>query len=276
MTIIAIFVFLFGISIGSFLNVCIWRIPRGESIVTPSSRCPNCGHSIKWFENIPLLSWLVLRGRCSGCGESISPRYFCVELLTGLLFLIAWFRIMELRPPVEFIFPAFILYAVAMRFIVTTAFIDYDHRLIPDKTTYPVMFFGFLWAAMYPPFWGAASSFRALSYSCASATCFGVALSIFALAGRKIMKQDAFGWGDVKYVVAVAALLGPHAAFLTLFAGSVVGAVFGIALAVFKKKRNLKFSIPLGPCLAAGTFLWIVRGPELVAAFFRLTAAWRR
>ena len=274
MLIQTIFVFLFGISVGSFLNVCIWRMPRGESIVSPGSRCPKCGHVIRWYENLPLISWLMLRGRCSSCSEPISIRYFCVELLTGALFLLAWFRLFELKIPQECLFPAFVLYAATIMLMVAAAFIDYDHRLIPNKTTYPAIIFGIAWAALNPRFWHACSSFKALAYSCASASVFGVALSLFALGGERIFKKNAFGWGDVKYVVAIAALLGPRAAFLTLFAGSVVGVVFGVSLAVIKK-RGLKSYIPLGPFLALGTLLWILRGPEIVLLYLRLFAPHR-
>ena len=270
MVILTIFVFFLGICIGSFLNVCVWRIPRGESIVSPPSHCPKCDHRIRWYENIPLLSWTCLRGKCSNCAEPISARYFCVELLTGLLFLLGWFRVFELGVPGELILPAFALSAVTIILMVTTSFIDYDHRLIPNKITYPAVAFGFLWAMLYPGLWHARTSFAALSFACASAAVFGLLLAIFAVVGKKICKKDALGWGDVKYVVAVAALLGPNAAFVTLFAGSVIGAVFGVCVAIVKKK-DLKLAIPLGPCLALGTLIWILRGRELVAAYWRFT-----
>ena len=272
MLIQTLFVFLFGISVGSFLNVCIWRMPRGESIVSPGSRCPKCGHEIRWYENLPLFSWLMLRGRCSSCSEPISIRYFCVELLTGSLFLIAWGRLFELRVPDDYLFAAFVLYAATLMLMVATAFIDYDHRLIPNKITYPAIIFGIAWAAINPRFWHTASSFSALAFSCASASVFGISLAIFALAGEKIFKKTAFGWGDVKYVAAIAALLGPRAAFLTLLAGSVVAVAFGVSMAVIKK-RSLKSYIPLGPFLAFGTLLWIARGPEIVSVYLRLAAS---
>lgn len=264
------FVFLLGICVGSFLNVCVWRIPRGESIVSPPSHCPKCDHSIRWYENIPLLSWLCLRGKCSKCKEPISSRYFCVELLTGVLFLLVWFRVINLGLPVALILPAFALFATTVMLMVMTSFIDLDHRLIPNKVTYPSMAFGFIWAILYPGLWHAKGSFAALSFACASAAVFGLSLAIFAVVGKKIFKKDALGWGDVKYVVAIAALLGPKAAFVTVLAGSIIGAVVGVGVIIVKKK-DLKVSIPFGPCLAAGTLIWMLRGRELVAAYWRLT-----
>ncbi|NOY74606.1 MAG: prepilin peptidase [Kiritimatiellaeota bacterium] len=275
MLIPTVFVFVFGACVGSFLNVCIWRIPRGESVVSPPSHCPKCDHRIKWHENLPLLSWLFLRGRCSNCAEPISPRYFCVELLTGALFLFAWFRLFVLRVPNDFILPAFALYAVTIMFMVSTSFIDYDHRLIPNKITYPAMFFGMFWAYLFPAFWQARTSFIALSLSCASAALFGILFSLFAVAGRMFVKKDALGWGDVKYIVAIAALLGPRAAFVTIFAGAIIGSTLGIVLAVVKK-RGLKSYIPFGPSLAGGTLIWLAAGPELVSAFWNLTRALHR
>ncbi|MCK5845674.1 MAG: prepilin peptidase [Victivallales bacterium] len=270
MIVITVFVFLLGISVGSFLNVCIWRLPRGKSIVSPSSHCPKCDHSIRWFENLPLLSWLVLQGKCSNCGEPISPRYFGVELLTGILFLLAWFRMFELHVPTEFIKPAFALYATTIMLMVTTTFIDYDHRLIPNKTTYPAIAFGLTWAAVNPEFWNTHSAFQAFSFSCASTAVFGLALATLVVVGRMIFNKDVLGWGDVKYIAAIAALLGPRAAFITIFAGSVCGALVGVTGALAKKK-GLRRSIPFGPSLAVGTLIWIARGPEIVEAYWRLT-----
>ncbi len=262
-----------GLCIGSFLNVCIWRIPRGESIVLPPSHCPKCDKLISWYENIPLLSWLALRGRCSNCKNAISPRYFCVELLTGLMFLAVWFRVYSLRLPANLTLTLLITYFILVVFIVLTIFIDYDHHIIPNKITYPVVVFGLILAIYAPAFWKLADGSRwmAFCFSCASILVAGGSLAIFAIVGKKIFKKDALGWGDVKYIAAVAAVLGPWAAFFTLLIGSILGAVVGLTL-VALKKSGLKSGIPFGPSLAIATFIWLLCGSELMQAYFKFTA----
>jgi leader peptidase (prepilin peptidase)/N-methyltransferase len=172
--------------------------------------------------------------------------------------------------PVSLILPAFTLFATTIILMVIISFTDLDHRLIPNKVTYPSIAFGFVWSMLYPKLWYAPTSFTAFSFACASASIFGLLLAVVAVVGRKIFKKDALGWGDVKYVVAIAALLGPRAAFVTILAGSIIGALFGIGMIIVKKK-DLKSSIPFGPCLAAGTLIWMLRGRELVDLYWRFT-----
>ena len=131
-------VFFFGLCIGSFLNVCIWRLPRNESVISPSSsHCPKCGHELSWFENIPLLSWLCLRGRCRKCGKPITIRYFLVELLTGCLFVGVWFRILSFKLSFMLFLGLLIGSLVVTGLAIATAFIDYEHFIIPNKNYLP-------------------------------------------------------------------------------------------------------------------------------------------
>lgn len=264
------FIFVLGANIGSFLNVCIWRIPRNKSIVFPSSHCPKCNHELPWYENLPLISWLCLKGRCRKCKNPISIRYLIVELLTGVLFLGVWFRILSFALPLDLFIGLFFGSIVITLLAILTAFIDYEHFIIPNKITYPVLLYGLATAPLFPGLWPGESRWEAFAAACASVTVCGGALALLAIIGKKIFKKDALGWGDVKYIAALAAVLGPFACFFTLFAGSILGACYGLVLVIAKKKK-LKSAIPFGVCLAIGTYLWIICGVETVRAYLRFS-----
>ena len=136
--------FVFGCIVGSFLNVCIHRMPLGMSIVTPPSHCPHCQYSIPWYLNIPLVTWLALRGRCKNCGAPISPRYFIVELLTGVSFLSCWLAFGKTSPPLA------IVYAVFVAGLIVATFIDFEHFIIPDEITYGGMAVGLVASILFP------------------------------------------------------------------------------------------------------------------------------
>jgi len=264
-----VFAFVFGLCVGSFLNVCAWRIPRGESVVSPPSKCPKCDRPIRWYENIPLLSWLALRGRCRGCREPISIRYFLIELATGLLFAAVYVKVDSLGlPRVAFAAELAASLAVASLAVVATV-TDMEHRIIPNKTTYPVVFLGLVLAAAAPENWGMKSPSAGFALSCASVTVCAGAMLLVSIFGKMAFKKDALGLGDVKFVAAVAAALGPRAAFFTLFAGSVLGAAVGLVLMAVRKKGP-KMAIPFGPALAGGALLWIFIGREAWRAYFAL------
>ncbi len=271
-----IFVFCLGLCVGSFMNVCIWRIPRRESVVAPPSHCPGCGHLISWFENIPLLSWLCLRGRCSRCGCRISIRYFVVELLVGLLFLGIWHRALSFGLPFNaFLGVLFSFMAVSM-LAVLAGFIDFEHMIIPNKITYPALLYGIASSAIFPWLWpgGHISRWHALVSCCAWITVCGGGMCLLAYVGRVLFRREALGWGDVKYVAALASLLGPVACFFTLFVASLAGAVSGIVLVACGRKR-LCSPLPFGVCLAIGTILWIFIGRESVAGYLRISQTLR-
>ena len=140
--------FVFGCIVGSFLNVCIYRLPLGMSIVTPPSHCPHCQYSIPWYLNVPLVTWLVLRGRCKNCGAPISPRYFIVELLTGLTFLSCWLAFGRVSPVIV------ILYVILLAGLIVATFIDFEHFIIPDEITYGGMAVGLIASFLFPPLHG--------------------------------------------------------------------------------------------------------------------------
>ncbi|HTV40194.1 MAG TPA: prepilin peptidase [Candidatus Sulfotelmatobacter sp.] len=141
--------FVFGCIVGSFLNVCIYRMPRGLSLVSPPSHCPHCKYSIPWYLNIPLVTWLVLRGRCKNCGAPISPRYFIVELLTGAAFLGCWLRFGNVDHPLPSI-PLALVYAAFLAGLIVATFIDFEHLIIPDEITFGGIAVGLLVSFLLP------------------------------------------------------------------------------------------------------------------------------
>mgnify|MGYP001627568200 CR=1 FL=1 len=279
-TLFSVFAFIFGACVGSFINVCAWRLPRDESIVSPPSHCPKCNHQLAWFENIPILSWLFLIAKCRKCSQSISPKYIIVETITALLFLFAWLKSLSLNQPAMF-FP----YCALVFMIVVTILIDTEHMIIPDEITYSVAFAGLFFAVFLPQNWyGEINVFYkfakfanplnerllAFSFSFISLLISALALAIFAIIGKMIFKCEALGWGDVKYIGALGACLGLPACFWTLLAGSVLGTSYGLIL-IFFKNAKWKTAIPLGPFLSAGTLLWIFLGDRIIQAYIELT-----
>ena len=263
-------VFALGLCIGSFLNVCVWRLPRDESLVSPSSHCPSCGRGIRWHENIPVLSWLCLRARCAGCGCRISPIYPAVELLTAILFVWIWWRIAQRCEPVELFLPRCVMVAV----LIATVFIDAKHFIIPDELTYGGMVAGLVFAAIFPAaVWGVdgqgvAVHGMAVVKAFAGLVFGGGMMAVAAVAGRLIFKQEALGWGDVKLMAAIGSCLGSAACLFTVFVGSLVGSIAGLGLIAVGRGR-LKTAIPFGPYLAVGGCVWMLYGPEIVDAYFR-------
>jgi leader peptidase (prepilin peptidase)/N-methyltransferase len=270
-----VMIFMVGTCIGSFLNVCIWRMPRGESVVSPPSRCPKCGHGLPWYENIPLISWLALRGKCSSCATTITSRYFFVELLTGVLFFILWFKIVADQQPLTLA----LIYLPVVAFIITTIFIDIEHFIIPNKTTFPMMIIGMAAAAAFPQNWQLfgffpevtvfASHFYALGFSIISMLIGYGVMALLSIIGKMIFKRDALGWGDVKYIAAIGACIGLKACFFSLLFGSLFGALFGLAM-MSRKKADSTTALPFGPFLATGTYIWMFYGERLTYLYGKL------
>ena len=230
---------LVGLVVGSFLNVVIWRLPRGESLSRPPSRCPGCGKSIRWFQNVPVLSWLVLRGRCAGCGMRIPFRYPFVELLTGALFLAAWLAWQD--HPVTAL-----LVAIHLAALVAVTFIDADHKIIPDKISKPGLVAALAaapWMALpdrpKPMLAGVSPALDAWLVALAGAAVgAGVLLAIRWIASA-LKKREAMGLGDVKLLAWIGALVGPVYVLVALVVGCVVGSVIGLFIVVLAKLRAL-------------------------------------
>lgn len=249
----AVFVFLFGAVIGSFLNVCIYRLPLDQSIVSPGSRCMSCGAAVRWFDNIPIISWLVLRGRCRGCGAGFSIRYPLVELLTACLFLLLFLRFG--------LSISFAIYALLVVALIVITFIDFDHQIIPDEISLSGVVLGFL-ASFFLPEPGWASSLAGIVVGWGS-----LALVFYAylwLTGR-----EGMGGGDAKLLAMLGAFLGWKAVPFIIFISSLVGSIVGLSLMALQRKgRHL--AIPFGPYLAMGAVLYIFYGPQLINWYLRL------
>ena len=278
--ILAFFSFWLGACIASFLNVVIWRAPRGESIVSPPSHCPKCNSPIKWYQNIPILSWLALRGKCANCRAPISPRYICVELLGGLLFLAVFLWLWLPTVPLWFAVTHVVVMWIWIALMIAGSFIDFDHQLLPDFTTVGGMILGVAeslvstcfnfvygdgvqastWLKFTPLFW----SLSGLVFG------FGL-LWLVRWIGSKAFKREAMGMGDVFLMGAVGALFGPIAVLVTLILSSVVGSVVGVSLILLSKTKLGGFTpIPYGPYICIGCLSWMFFGPQLVGWYLRL------
>lgn len=241
-------IFAFGACIGSFLNVCIWRIPRGESLSKAASHCTVCGNPIKWYDNIPVVSYLVLRGRCRSCHTPYSCTYFLVELITGLLITAVAVKT-GLTQQYASVIPARMLLVF---FGITCAVTDLRFRVVPDKLTFCGMFFALLAAAGLPVVWGEEIWWRAVCDALISGgICFAV-LGAFALAGKIVAKREVLGMGDVKFTALCAMLIGLPGTFFALLAGSLAGTVWGLAV-----KRKLDAQLPFVPFIFGGSLIWI-------------------
>jgi len=258
--ILAIASFALGACVASFLNVVIWRVPRGESIVSPPSHCPKCGAAIKWYQNIPILSWLSLRGKCANCRVPISPRYILIETLGGVLFLAAFWR--------YGISTVTLGMWIWISLMIVGSMIDFDHKLLPDFVTIGGMVLGVLSALMMVLFFGA--PWFALLWSLGGlAFGFGL-LWLVRFFGSKAFKREAMGMGDVLLMGAVGALFGPVAALFTLIVSSLLGSVVGLGMVALSRARLGKFvEIPYGPYICAACLLWMFYGDALVGWYLR-------
>ncbi|MBR0056851.1 MAG: prepilin peptidase, partial [Kiritimatiellae bacterium] len=255
---------LLGACFGSFLSVCVWRIPRGESTVRPRSHCPACNALIPWYWNIPVMSWLALRGKCGRCGARISPRYLLLELLTGALFAgVAWRFAGD--------FPATLLAWVVVFGLELGSFIDLDWYILPDRVTVGGMALGLAASALMPRIHGATywadgllASFGGLAFG------FGT-LWLISVAGRIAYRREALGFGDVKLMGAVGALFGWRAVLAVLFLSALAGSAAGLTLMALGR-RDLQGRIPYGPFIALATLAWLFAGGGLWAWYTALLA----
>ena len=271
------FAFLFGLVIGSFLNVVIFRLPEGQSIVSPGSRCPGCEAPIAWYDNVPVLSFLVLRGRCRHCRLGISYRYPSVELLTGLVFaLIAW------RFGAGWLMPLYALFAAGL---ITAALIDFDRQLIPDEISLGGLACGLLLAPLASWALGAAY-LGALAESGLGAVlgagllwtvaflharvsvALGRSFEHWPGEGAEVPKPSSadywlwfpgMGLGDVKLLAMIGAFLGPWGVLETIVTASLLGLALGLAYAAVTRKLNAPFGF--GPAIAAGALLALLFPP---------------
>ncbi|MCZ6490480.1 MAG: prepilin peptidase [Acidobacteria bacterium] len=262
------FLFLFGLTIGSFLNVCIHRLPRGESIVSPRSRCPACNHPIAAYDNIPLFSYLLLQGRCRYCRVRISPLYFFVELATGLLFL---FLFSIFGPTV--LFAKYLVLGVLLLVLVVT---DWQERLLPDLITFPGMALGLFFSQMVPVGDGSGFFLARLAgmeqirmmHASSLDSVLGAALgggSLYLLGEVyfRLRHQEGMGLGDVKMMAMVGFFLGPRLTMLTILLGSVSGAILGLVFIVGFRKGTA-YELPFGTFLGIAALVSAVWGKQIL------------
>jgi leader peptidase (prepilin peptidase)/N-methyltransferase len=242
-----VYAFAVGLCVGSFLNVVIYRLPLGASIVRPASHCPACGAPVRPWDNIPLVSWLALAGLCRDCGVSISPRYFLIELFTGLL---TWGVARVYGFEVTAIF-----FMVVVWSLVAVTFIDLDHQIIPDEITLGGAVLGLAASYFLPA--GVYGSIIGLL----------VGGGIFFLIA--VIAPGGMGGGDIKLMAAIGAFIGWKLALLTIILGSAIGAVVGIfMIAIFGRGRKDK--IPFGPFLAAGAIVSILWGGTIIEMYLAM------
>ena len=260
-----VFAFVVGACIGSFLNVCVYRIPLNRSIVTPGSHCAACGAPIPWYHNLPIISWLVLRGRAACCSTRIDLRYWLVELGMALLFMALWLRYGQTDPV------AAVIYAIMIGGLTTACLIDLDHYIIPDRFSLGGCVAGFVACAIHPSLMGQKTPLLGLSWSLTGAIVGALTLSIVAWLGTRIFKKEAMGMGDVKLLAALCAFLGGTSITWILPISSGIGAVLGMAL-IFWQRGAWGTRIPYGPFLGLAAILWLFGGSDLTYAYWQNVA----
>lgn len=244
-------IFILGLLIGSFLNVCIYRIPIGKTIIYGRSYCPHCNSLIPWYLNIPLLSYIALRGRCKNCKGPISFRYPAVELFTGLIFLLVY---------LNYRFSFECLFVISLfTLLIIISFIDFDHQIIPDRLVLMIFIL---------------SMFRCI-YRCIflNDNLLYYLGGIFAASGLLfilgLIIKDSVGGGDIKLMAASGVFLGFKLILLALFIGAIYAAVYSAFIVIFKK-ANLKTVIPFGPFLSLGIATAVLLGESILSLYFSM------
>lgn len=243
---------LLGLAVGSFLNVCIYRLPLRQSIAFPPSRCTRCGRGLSWYDNIPVLSWLALRGRCRQCGEPISIQYPIVELVTAVLFVV----VVWLSPAGPLVISRLVLGSL----LIVLFMIDLEHQILPNVITLPGIAVGLALSAVAPP--GITDSL------------LGAALGagvLYAIAAGYYLwrKEEGMGMGDVKMLAMIGAFLGWQAVLLTLILSSLSGAIIGIGI-LATNRGSMRYALPFGTFLALGALVAMLSGDAIFGWYLSL------
>jgi leader peptidase (prepilin peptidase) / N-methyltransferase len=249
----AVYIFIFGALLGSFANVVIYRLPKNESVVKPRSHCFSCGKMVAWYDNIPILSWFLLRGRCRHCQAKFSFRYVFVELLMAVTFLALYLKVGMCWLLLEYLIFAFGL--------ITASFIDFDHMILPDVFTLSGIVLGLLGGLINPE--------REFMPSVLGVLIGGGSLWLVAVLYTAIRKQDGMGGGDIKLLAWVGAILGWTSVPFVIISSSLVGSIVGLII-MFRTKGSSQQAIPFGPYLALGALLYILCGQELADLYIKI------
>ena len=250
MILFSLFILLVGLAMGSFLNVCIYRLPRAESLLYPPSHCPCCGKLIKWFDNIPLLSFLILKGKCRSCTSPILWRYPLVEGITGALFL---FSFISHRPFSSALLILLLRDLVFIVFLIPIFFIDLEKQIIPNTLSYPLIILGLAFAFFSGSF---LSSLMGVGLGA------GLFL-VIRIVSFLFLKQESMGFGDVKLAAGIGSFLGWSQALLSFFLSFLLGAIVSVFLLTFHIKRR-KDRIPFAPFLVLSSLISLYFGSELL------------
>ena len=246
-----ILIFILGLIVGSFCNVCIYRIPKNESIIYPASHCPKCRTTIKPVDNIPLLSYILLKGRCRNCGSKISIQYPVVELLTGIIYLIIYL--------IYGLSIQSLVYIILSSALIIIAFIDLNEQIVPDVISLPGIGVGLILSFFVP--------YLSFINSALGVVVGGGIILIIALVGSMIFKKEAMGGGDVKLAAMMGAFLGWRYTIISLFLGFFLGALAGIFL-ILSKIKSKEDMVPFGPFIALGSLITLLWGEKIIAWYW--------
>ena len=247
-----LFLALTGLCIGSFLNVCIYRLPLKRSVVHPRSQCPDCGYALRWYDNVPVLSYATLRGRCRSCARPISIQYPIIEIVTAAVFVLHWYAF---GPTI--LLPVRLVFASAL---IVLFMIDLEHQILPDVITLPGIVLGVALSLFLPP--GPLMSVLGVLLG-------GGLLWAIAEAWLRIRKVDAMGFGDVKMLAMVGAWLGVKMVVLTFVVSSMLGGLIGAVL-IGSRRADMATRVPFGTMLAVAALVASVYGEPLLAWYLSL------
>jgi len=264
-----VFAFVVGACVGSFLNVCVYRIPLDRSVISPGSHCAACGAPIPWYYNLPIISWPVLRGRAACCGTRIDMRYWLVEVGMAFLFLAVWLRYGATDPV------AAVIYAIMIGGLTAACLIDLDHYIIPDRFSLGGCVAGFMACAIHPALMGHTTPpltpLQGFSWSLAGAIAGALTLVVVAWLGTLLFKKEAMGMGDVKLLAALCSFLGAMSITWILPLSSLIGSVLGLTL-IFWQRGAWGTRIPYGPFLGLAAILWLFGGSDFMNGYWHNVA----
>lgn len=245
------FIFIFGACVGSFLNVCIYRIPAGKSLITPQSHCPSCLHSIPWYFNLPIFGWIILSGKCWNCKNKISSRYIIVESITGLIFCLIYLRFNNIN---EFMF-----YSYFASVLIVVIYVDFETMKIPDVLTIPSLSVGILYSVL----WGGGLYFSIIGATFGFISFYAVVYIYFIITGKVAM-----GGGDIKMMAMIGSFLGWKSVPFVVFLSSILGILYYLGVRIILSRNQQK--MPYGPFLAMAALVYVFAGDFLIESYLVL------